>query len=75
MERLEEMITGELGNMSTCDFCSEPRAYTQKSAGLELCNFHKNKICPTIEKTRCEFCGNEIDWCTCGKGGYDPEYD
>jgi len=29
----------------------------------------------TLSKARCENCGNTLDWCTCGKGGYDPEYD
>lgn len=23
----------------------------------------------------CEYCGNDLGFCTCGKGGYDPEYD
>lgn len=59
----------------TCDFCQEPRAFVQTSTDLNLCKLHKEKMCPEIHKTLCEYCGNELDWCTCGKGGYDPEYD
>jgi len=28
-----------------------------------------------LDLERCENCGNTLDWCTCGKGGYDPQYD
>lgn len=59
----------------TCDFCSNPRAFTQTSTGLELCRLHVERICPTLGIERCENCGNELDWCICGNGGYDPEYD